>query len=193
MADKPRKKAEEALLLALACGATVENAARQCGLCERTIYRRLETPEFRQKLQQLRTDMIQRSAGTLTAAATEAVRTLLELQKAAAPPAVRLGAARSILEIGLKLRDAALHDPNHADARHGEEDSVTLPPMGTGDVVQMLSARLRQLDTAPLPTAEKSRLTAPLADALLRAISDSVLDKRMEALQAVLLGRKGKD
>ena len=43
------------------------------------------------------------NGGALTAAATEAVRTLLELQKAAAPPAVRLGATRSILEIGIKL------------------------------------------------------------------------------------------
>ncbi|MHB8736955.1 MAG: hypothetical protein ACYC6M_16750 [Terriglobales bacterium] len=107
MAVKPRKKAEDALLLALACGATVENAARQCGLCERTVYRRLEEADFRQRLQQLRTDMMQRTAGALTAAATEAVRTLLELQKAAAPPAVRLGAARSVLEIGIKLREAA--------------------------------------------------------------------------------------
>ena len=107
MTDKSRKKAEDALLLSLACGATVENAARQCGLSERTVYRRLSEPAFRQRLQQLRTDMIQRTAGALTAAATEAVRTLLELQKAAAPPAVRLGAARSILEIGIKLREAA--------------------------------------------------------------------------------------
>src|SRR5262249_53999008 len=107
MADKTRKKAEDALLLSLACGATVENAARQCGLCERTVYRRLSEPVFRQRLQQIRTDMIQRTAGALTAASTESVRTLLELQKPSAPPAVRLGAARSILEIGIKLREAA--------------------------------------------------------------------------------------
>ena len=73
MANKPRKKAEDALLLALACGATVECAARQCGLCERTVYRRLEDPDFKQRLQQLRTDMIQRTAGALTAASTESV------------------------------------------------------------------------------------------------------------------------
>jgi hypothetical protein len=55
----------------------------------------------------MRADMIQRTAGALTAASTESVRTLLELQKPSAPPAVRLGAARSILEIGIKLRVAA--------------------------------------------------------------------------------------
>jgi hypothetical protein len=107
MPDKPRKKAEDALLLALACGASVDAAARQCGLCERTVYRRLEDPAFSQRLKELRADMVQRTAGALTAASTESVRTLLELQKAAAPPAVRLGAARSILEIGMKVREAA--------------------------------------------------------------------------------------
>ena len=55
----------------------------------------------------MRADMLQRTAGALTAASTESVRTLLELQKPSAPPAVRLGAARSILEIGIKLREAA--------------------------------------------------------------------------------------
>jgi len=107
MAATLRKKADDALLLALACGATVESAARQCRLSERTVYRRLADPEFRRRLQALRADMVQRTAGALTAAATEAVRTLLELQKATSPPGVRLGAARAVLEIGVKLREAA--------------------------------------------------------------------------------------
>jgi hypothetical protein len=64
--------------------------------------------------------------------------------------------------------------------------------MDTADVVQLLAGQLRQLDTAELPTAEKSRLTATLADALLRAIGVDVLDKRLEAIQAVLTGRKDK-
>src|SRR3954447_656782 len=107
MAQNQRPKAEDKLLLTLACGATVEAASRQCGLSIRTIYRRLAEPEFKRKLQALRTDMVQRTAGTLTAAATEAVRTLLDLQKPVAPPAVRLGAAKAVLEIGVKLREMA--------------------------------------------------------------------------------------
>ena len=107
MTDKPRKKAEDALLLTLTCGASVDQAARQCSLSTRTVYRRLADSAFRQQLQALRADLVQRTAGALTAAATEAVRTLLELQKPSAPPAVRLGAARSVLELGLKLREAA--------------------------------------------------------------------------------------
>ena len=59
-------------------------------------------------------------------------------------------------------------------------------------MVQVLTARLRQLDAVELPTGEKARLTATLADALLRAIGVDVLDKRLEALQAMLGGRKEK-
>jgi hypothetical protein len=95
------------LLLALACGATVEAAARQAGVSESTAHRRLAEPEFRQQLQALRADMVQRTVGALMAAATEAVRTLLELLRTSAPFAVRLGAARAVLEMGLKLREVS--------------------------------------------------------------------------------------
>jgi hypothetical protein len=107
MARKPRKKADDALLLALACGATAESAARQCQLCVRTVYRRMEDPNFLRRLRALRTDMAQRTSGALTAAGSEAVRTLLELLKGAKAEAVRLGAARSVLEIGMKAREFA--------------------------------------------------------------------------------------
>ena len=106
VAESQRKKNEDALLLALACGATVESAARQCDLCERTIYRRLRDREFRIQLHRVRADMVARTAAMLTAAGLESVRTLLELQKGTSPAAIRLGAARAILEIGLKLREA---------------------------------------------------------------------------------------
>lgn len=101
------KKNEDQLLLALACGATVEAAAKQCGLTDRTIYRRLNEPAFKARLAELRGDMVRRCAGMLTAAAGEAVRTLLALQGSAVPPATRLGAARAILELGLKVREVA--------------------------------------------------------------------------------------
>jgi hypothetical protein len=100
-----KKKGEEALVLALACGATVESAARQCEVSERTAYRRLKEPAFRARVQEARAEMVKRSAGMLTAAAGESVRTLLVLQKDSAPAAVRLGAARAVLELGIKVRE----------------------------------------------------------------------------------------
>jgi hypothetical protein len=94
-------------VLALACGATVEAAARQCGVSDRTVYRRLEDPAFKARVQEVRGEMVRRSAGLLTAAAGQAVQTLLALQREAMPPAVRLGAARAVIELGLKVREVA--------------------------------------------------------------------------------------
>lgn len=102
-----RRLVDEGALLALACGATVESAARQAGLSSATIHRRLRDPKFRARLQTLRDEMVQRTAGMLTAAASEAVKTLLSLQAASTPATIRLGAARAILEIGIKIREVA--------------------------------------------------------------------------------------
>jgi hypothetical protein len=107
MSNQHRKKAEDKLLLALACGATVESAARECGISSRTVFRRLNEPAFRRRLQALRTDMVQRTAGTLTAASAEAVRTLVELLKPKVADTTRLVAAKAVLESGVKLRELA--------------------------------------------------------------------------------------
>jgi hypothetical protein len=107
MAGKFRKKADEKLLLALACGATVEAAARQFKLSERSVYRRLADPDFRKRLQEVRADMVHRSSAMLTAAGGEAIKTLLALLKEPVAPATRLGAARAVLELGMKLREVS--------------------------------------------------------------------------------------
>jgi hypothetical protein len=123
-----RKKAEDSLLLALACGATVETAARQCGLGERTVYRRLKEPDFQRRLREVRADMLARTSAALSAAATEAVRTLLDLQKSGVQPAVRLGAARAILEIGAKLRETVDLEARIAVLEDREGSATLLPP-----------------------------------------------------------------
>ena len=102
---RARKNTDEALLVALACGASVENAARAAGMSPRTAQRRLAEPAFRKRLQDLRTDMAQRTGGMLTAAGMEAVKTLISLQDGSIAAAVRLGAARTVLEFGIKLRE----------------------------------------------------------------------------------------
>ena len=98
-------KVDEGVVLALACGATVEGAARQAKVSDRTIYRRLKDPAFRARVSEARAEMVTRASGMLTAAAGESVRTLLALQKESVTPAVRLGAARAVLELGLKIRE----------------------------------------------------------------------------------------
>jgi hypothetical protein len=105
MARRGKKDIDDKLLMALACGATVEAAARTVGVSDRTVYRRLKDPAFHKRLQDMRADMVQRTAGALTAAGAEAVRALLALLKEATPAAVRLGAARTVIELGLKMRE----------------------------------------------------------------------------------------
>jgi hypothetical protein len=104
-----KRKSDDALVLALACGATVESAARKAGLGERTAYRRLADPDFQKRLGQTRTEMAQRACNLVTAAGMESIKTLVTLQQdATVPPSVRRAAASSLLAMGYKLREETL-------------------------------------------------------------------------------------
>ncbi len=107
MLKRRRKEADHTLLVALACGSTIENAAIKAGVGQTTVVRRLSEPVFAKKLQDMKSGMVRRTAAILTAAASEAVKTLLELQSPNSPAAVRLNAARAIIELGAKLRETA--------------------------------------------------------------------------------------
>ena len=107
MAQRKKPHSNHALMIALACGATVEAAARQVGISERAAYKRLEKPEFKRQLQEIKADMIQRASSALVAANMEAVKALLDLVKPNVPPSTRHSAARSIIELGVKLREVA--------------------------------------------------------------------------------------
>ena len=103
-----KNKKEEALILALAFGASVEGAARMAGVSERTVYRRRAKPAFQARLVQAGLDMVLRTTGLLTGAGIGSVKTLVDLQQdAAAPAGVKRGAARDILELGVRYRDSA--------------------------------------------------------------------------------------
>jgi hypothetical protein len=92
--------------LALACGASAEAAAQKAGLSRRTVCRRLADPAFRAKVAAARAELARQTSGVLTAAGMSAAKTLVVLQEAANSEAVRLGAARSTLDLGRKLREA---------------------------------------------------------------------------------------
>ena len=104
MPQKCSRRADENILHSLAVGATIENAARQAGVSERTVNRRLEDPAFRAKLQAYRNSMLERTAATINAAGHEAAKRLLKLLGDGNPPAIQLGAAKALLDVGGKLR-----------------------------------------------------------------------------------------
>jgi hypothetical protein len=93
------------LAAVLAAGATKQDAARLVGVGERTIYRRLEDPRFRRRVDDARAELVNRAVGSLADASAAAVATLRALLSADSE-SVRLGACRAILDLGLKLREA---------------------------------------------------------------------------------------
>jgi hypothetical protein len=107
MPQRGRRNSDKALLMALACGATVEVAAQKAGISQATAYRRAKEPEFQKELREIQAEMVKRTAGALTAASQEGVKTLLALLQPTIPHAVRLGAARAVLEHAQRFRETA--------------------------------------------------------------------------------------
>ena len=112
----------EAAALALASGQTVTETARLTSVGERTLARWLADPGFRQGVAHLRAEMVARALGKMADGMAEAADTLRVLLNAEGE-SVRLGAARSILELGTKLRDAVEIEERLAalESRAGEK------------------------------------------------------------------------
>jgi hypothetical protein len=98
MAHQGKKQADKLLLQNLACGAPVESAATKAGVSPRTVHRRLKDADFQRQLAEIQGDSVKRTKSFLTAAGLEAVKTLVTLMGESYPPAVRLNAARVLLD-----------------------------------------------------------------------------------------------
>jgi hypothetical protein len=95
------------LIELLARGESQANAARQTGLSDRTIRRRLDDPAFRQQVDEFRAQMLESASGRLADLLDQALDTLADLMTHSGPPAVRLQAAKCVFESALKYREAA--------------------------------------------------------------------------------------
>jgi hypothetical protein len=104
--NEDKRTKDEMAVLALACGATMEQAAQQAKLSKRTLYRRLSEPAFRRRVQAARAEMMQRTAGTAVAAMPVALKTLVELVKGGTSESVRLQAAGKLLDTATRLRES---------------------------------------------------------------------------------------
>jgi len=105
MAGHDRFRGDFLLGNALAGGATVAEAAQQAGMSERTAYRWLNKPEFRRRVARIQQTMARRAVARLSDGMVEAAAALRELLSVD-DPAVRLRAARALLDLGPRLRDS---------------------------------------------------------------------------------------
>jgi hypothetical protein len=124
---KGKRNADDRLLQALAFGASDQQAAQQCGLSIRTVYRRKADPEFQRRLQAVRADLLQRALGIMTLTSVTSAKTFLDLQKEGVPPPYRLGAARSNMQYLLKMREHLELEPRIAalEEQNASERSTT--------------------------------------------------------------------
>jgi DNA-binding NarL/FixJ family response regulator len=138
MATTNRQHRRQALLTSLACGATVAQAAAQTGVTERTVYRYLADAAFRQELQSLQDEAIQRGAARLTAAAPEALKVLLEMQASSMPPSVRRAAARDVWDLSQRHRETITLEKRLQNlenyAQGTQPDCQNAPVPGNGSV-----------------------------------------------------------
>jgi hypothetical protein len=95
---------QEAAALSLARGSTIQEAASGSGTCERTVKLWLTKSYFRLRVSELRGQLTESALGQLVNALGQASDTLVGLLSHPSG-SIRLGAARSIIELSSRLRE----------------------------------------------------------------------------------------
>jgi hypothetical protein len=99
-----RKAIDQALALALATGTEIRSAARNIGISERTAFRRLTDPRFREMVSKFRGELVMAAAGKLSGGLLKAAGVLVELLNEPSPT-IRLGASKTLFELSVKLTE----------------------------------------------------------------------------------------
>jgi len=94
-----------ALALALASGLSVLAAAEQAQVSESTAHRYLKKPAFRRLVARLRGQMLEAALGRMAENMTRAADKVARLLDSA-DEAIALRAARTLMSLGLRLRDS---------------------------------------------------------------------------------------
>ena len=96
----------EQAILVLLSGRTVAAAARRCGVNEKTLRRWMAEDVFKHELAEARRVTFQAGMSRVQALTAVAIDTLAMLMGRGMPPTVRLGAARTVAELGMHQHDA---------------------------------------------------------------------------------------
>ena len=118
--DPPRRGGralDDRLVIELAAGRSIPDAARVVGCSEKTVDRRLASPAFRARVEQARRESFDAAAARLAAVATAAVAALAHLMHSADTDAARVSAARAVLTLALPWRGAVDVEAQLAELR----------------------------------------------------------------------------
>ena len=105
MPRKSRQNLDLQLIELLARGSSGTESARAAGCDPKTVYRKLQDPEFKAAVEEFRSNMLYAASGHLACVLKKAISTLEELLTSS-QPSIQLGAARAILDSSLKVREA---------------------------------------------------------------------------------------
>ena len=105
MTGKSRHNQDEVIVEAIARGEGQTATATMAGCSVSTIRRRLEDPQFRSRIDRFRQTMLDAASGRLGSILDRAVKTLEGLLSDETPPAVRLAAAKSAIELTIRTRE----------------------------------------------------------------------------------------
>jgi len=97
------RKYDELLIIALAQGATSAQAAEAAGVSERTVFRRRDDPEFKNKWREANKEIRDQARSNIANLAWKAASTIGSLLESQSEQ-VRLRAARTVLEFGSRIR-----------------------------------------------------------------------------------------
>ena len=96
---------DDELILALAGGASWRRAATAVGISPATVGRRLADADFRRRVTERRAELLDAASGHLLATMRLAAVTLRKLLKSDSD-AIRLGAAKCVLDVAMSVRAA---------------------------------------------------------------------------------------
>ena len=99
---------DELIIAALISNPTVKAASAACKVSETQIYARLRTPEFKNRYDAARREMLQQSAAYMQGIVCEAIEKMREVMNSPdASQQVQLNAADAIIRSSLKLTEQA--------------------------------------------------------------------------------------
>ncbi len=112
--------ADENLAAAVAAGGTIREAAERGNCSESTVRCRLREKEFQARVAQLRAEMIEAALGKMSDSMSDAVTALRRLLSSESE-SIQLGAARTILESTIRMRDSISFERRLAALEEREE------------------------------------------------------------------------